>query len=190
MAKQSGKSFRSFLGVEPSKPTTKDSVLVIVDAQNEYDHGLLAISDVKSSRAIIGDVLKKYRDANGDVVHVRHSTPDGAPLFTPKTELAEEFEELTQGAGASEKVVHKQHPSSFTGTDLHEHLDKLGKKKIAHVCISNTSRAGAELGYDVSVLADGIGDRDIPGASAKQLVDTTLAELGDVSATVIHSEDL
>lgn len=32
MAQQSGKSFRSFLGVEPSKPTPKDSVLVIVDA--------------------------------------------------------------------------------------------------------------------------------------------------------------
>ena len=58
----------SFLGVEPSKPTTQDSVLVIVDAQNEYDHGLLAISDVKSSRAVIGDVLNKYRDAKGDVV--------------------------------------------------------------------------------------------------------------------------
>ena len=45
------------------------------------------------------------------------------------------------------------------------------KSTQAHVCISNTSRAGAELGYDVSVLADGIGDRDIPGASAKQLVE-------------------
>lgn len=189
-------SLSSFLGVEPSKPTTNDSVLVIVDAQNEYDHGLLAISDVKSSRAVIGDVLKKYRDANGDVVHVRHSTPNGAPLFTPNTELAEEFEELTKDAGTTEKVVLKQHPSSFTGTDLNEHLEKLGKKKIvlagymAHVCISNTSRAGAELGYDVSVLSDGIGDRDIPGATAKQLVDTTLAELGDVSATVIRSKDL
>ncbi|KAK3175868.1 hypothetical protein OEA41_007190 [Lepraria neglecta] len=205
MAKQSGKSFRSFLGVEPSKPTPKDSVLVIVDAvsflsqvhshligprcpwvaksgisqqQNEYDHGLLAISDVKSSRAVIGDVLKRYRDAGGDVVH-----------------LAEEFSELTKGS-EKEKVIHKQHPSSFTGTDLSDHLEKVGKKKIvlagymAHVCISNTSRAGAELGYDVSVLSDGIGDRDIPGASAKQLVDTTLAELGDVSATVISSKDL
>lgn len=58
----------SFLGVEPSKPTTTDSVFVIIDAQNEYDHGLLAISDVKSSRAVIGNVLKKYRDAKGDVV--------------------------------------------------------------------------------------------------------------------------
>lgn len=147
---------------------------MIVDAQNEYDHGLLAISNVKSSRAVIGDVLKKYRDANGDVVsqnylifptrnqkrpldvlytklqtaemwnnkpqvHVRHSTPDGAPLFTPKTELAEEFEELTTGAGAAEKVVLKQHPSSFTGTDLHEHLDKLGKKKIVLAGMSSCS---------------------------------------------------
>ncbi len=67
------------------------------------DHGLLAISDVKSSRAVIGDVLKKYRDAKGDVVHVRHDTPDGAPLFTPGTELAEEFSELSQG-GENEKV--------------------------------------------------------------------------------------
>ncbi len=32
MSQQSGKSFRSFLGVEPSKPTTKDSVFVIIDA--------------------------------------------------------------------------------------------------------------------------------------------------------------
>ena len=43
-------------------------MLVIVDAQNEYDHGLLAISDVKSSRAVIGGVLGKWREKGGDVV--------------------------------------------------------------------------------------------------------------------------
>ena len=37
--------------------------------------------------------------------------------------------------------------------------------------MSGTSRAGAELGYDVSVVGDAIGDRDIPGASAEQLVE-------------------
>ncbi len=63
-------------------------------------------------------------------VHVRHSTPDGAPLFTPGTELADEFEELTAGAGEKEKVIHKQHPSAFTGTDLGGHLEGLGKRKI------------------------------------------------------------
>ena len=94
MAAQSGKSFRSYvffravfsspcsltavpriLGVPPSKPSAKDSVLVIVDAQNEYDHGLLAISDVKSSRAVIGDVLGKWREGGGDVVRNLNPSP-------------------------------------------------------------------------------------------------------------------
>jgi len=32
--------------------------------------------------------------------------------------------------GRVAQVIHKQHPSSFTGTDLSEHLEKVGKKKI------------------------------------------------------------
>jgi len=104
-AVQSGKSFRSFLGLSPSNPTPKDSVYVIVDAQNEYDHGLLAISNVAESRANIGAVLKKYREAGGDVVHVTHTTPDGAPLFTPGTELAQEFEELKPKKGEKVSIL-------------------------------------------------------------------------------------
>lgn len=101
---QSGKSFRSLLGVPPSKPTPSDSVFVIVDAQNEYDHGALAIADVSSSRKVLHDVLEKYRGAKGNVVHVVHGTPEGAPVFTPGTELAEEFEELQPKSGSGEKV--------------------------------------------------------------------------------------
>ena len=102
MAAQSGKSFRSLLGIPPSSPTPSDSVYIIVDAQNEYDHGELAISNVKESRANIAAVLEKYRTAGGDIVHVKHATPEGVPLFTPGTELAEEFEELSPKEG--EKV--------------------------------------------------------------------------------------
>lgn len=53
-------------------------------------------------------------------MHVVHSTPDGAPVFTPGTELAEEFDELKPLSG--EKVIKKVHPSSFADTDLHEYL--------------------------------------------------------------------
>ncbi|KAI4116977.1 MAG: hypothetical protein LQ338_007629 [Usnochroma carphineum] len=184
---QSGKSFRSLLGIPPSNPTPTNSTLILIDCQNEYDHGALAIHDVASSRAVIGQVLKKYRDAGGDVVHVVHRTPEGAPLFTPGTELAEEFDELRPKGG--EEVVGKVKPCAFSDTDLNETLKKLGKEKLAHVCVSATSRIGAELGYDVSVISDGIGDRDIPGASAPHLVETVLAELGDVSATIVKSSD-
>ncbi|KAL8931270.1 MAG: hypothetical protein Q9216_007241, partial [Gyalolechia sp. 2 TL-2023] len=107
------------------------STLLIIDAQNEYDHGALAIHEVKKSRAVIADVLKKYRDAGGDVVHVVQQTPPGAPLFTPGTELAEEFEELAPKGG--EEVVQKMHPCAFSGTDLDAHLKKGGKGKIVLV---------------------------------------------------------
>ncbi|KAI4218636.1 MAG: hypothetical protein L6R36_008839 [Xanthoria steineri] len=187
---QSGKSFRSLLGLPDSNPTPPSSVLIIVDAQNEYDHGLLAIHEVQKSRNAIGEVLEKWRNGGGEVVHILHKVPEGAPLFTPGTELAEEFKELKPREG--EKVIYKPHPCAFTDTPLDAHLKQLGKSKIvlAHVCISATSRIGAELGYDVSVVSDAIGDRDIPGAKAGQLVDTVLAELGDVSATIVKSGDL
>ena len=32
-------------------------------------------------------------------MHILHKVPDGAPLFTPGTELAEEFEELKPREG-------------------------------------------------------------------------------------------
>jgi nicotinamidase-related amidase len=41
---------------------------------------------------------------------------------------------------------------------------------MAHQCVSATTRAGAELGYDISVVRDAIGDRHLPGATAEELV--------------------
>lgn len=101
---QSGKSFRSLLGLPDSNPTPPSSVLIIVDAQNEYDHGLLAIHEVQKSRNAIGEVLEKWRNGGGEVVHILHKVPEGAPLFTPGTELAEEFKELKPREG--EKVCY------------------------------------------------------------------------------------
>ena len=57
-------------------------------------------------------------------------TPEGAPLFTQGTDLAEEFEELREGMGEKERVIEKQHPSAFTGTDLERAMEGFGKRKI------------------------------------------------------------
>lgn len=53
---------------------------------------------------------------------------------------------------------------------------------MAHVCISNTSRAGAELGFDMSVVRDVVGDRYIPGATATELVEVGVMPCFDSSA--------
>jgi nicotinamidase-related amidase len=114
----SATSFRQLIGVEPSTASVSDSTLIIIDAQNEYAEGKLKCSNTASSRKVIASLLQKYRDGNGKIVHVVHDTPDGAPVFTPGTKLADEFDELAPKDG--EKVIH--YPSSFAGTDLHKHL--------------------------------------------------------------------
>jgi len=189
-------SFRSLVGVPASTASPTDSTLIIIDAQNEYASGKLQCTNTPQSRKAIASLLKKYRDANGKIVHVVHSVPDGAPVFTPGTELAEEFDELKPKDG--EKTIHKHHPSSFAETDLDEYLKKqgdAGKKVVltgymAHVCVSTTARQGAQLGYDVLCAEDAIGDRDIPGHSGDEVAKTALDEIADAFGTVVQSADI
>lgn len=87
-------SFRDLLGIPAGTASPSDSALLIIDAQNEYASGALTVTNAPASGKAIANLLEKYRAANGKVVHILHKTPDGAPIFTPGTDLAEEFKEL------------------------------------------------------------------------------------------------
>jgi nicotinamidase-related amidase len=207
------KSFRQMLGVPPSSASPIDSTLIIIDAQNEYSEGQLEVTNVTESRKVIASLLSKYREAGGEVVHILHKTPAGAPVFTPDTTLAEEFQELTPTA--NEKVMGKVHPSSFAETELHEYLKGKGLSKLvltgymvsrciqkrkgiqcsdtkqkAHVCISTTARDAARLGYDVLIAEDAVGDRDIPGATGAEVTKMVMNELGDAFGTIVQSSEI
>lgn len=58
------------------------------------------------------------------------------------------------------------------------------------MCVSTTARAGSELGYDVTVVSDAVGDRTVPGATGATLVQVVLAELGDAFATVTSTTNI
>lgn len=126
-----------------------------------------------------------------------HSVPDGTPIFTPNTPLAAEFSELEPKS--SEKVISKHFPGAFKDTELHSYLQSLpegkGKKIVlagymAHVCVSTTARQGHELGYDVLICGDAVGDRDIPGAKGEEVTEMVLCELGDAFGTVVESRNV
>ncbi|KAL9086822.1 MAG: hypothetical protein Q9165_006969 [Trypethelium subeluteriae] len=190
----SATSFRTTIGIPPSKANPSDSTLIIIDAQNEYTSGKLAVSNAQTSRAAISDLLNRYRNAGGKIVHVTHQVPDGAPVFTPGTDLAREFDELKPRTG--EITVTKQFPGSFTKTDLDDLLKQHDAKKVvlcgymAHVCVSTTAREASQLGYDVLLAEDAIGDRDIPGASGNEVTKMVMLELGDAFGTVVNSGDI
>lgn len=121
-------SFRSIIGIPPSTASVSDSTLLIIDAQNEYASGQLRITGIDESRKVIASLLEKYRAAKAPVIHVVHETPQGAPVFTPGTALAEELAEL-KPAG-DESVVIKHFPNSFNGTNLQALLEATGRKKV------------------------------------------------------------
>lgn len=190
-------SFRDIIGAPRLTASTKDSTLIIIDAQNEYADGHLKTPNVEYTRRSISELLEAYRSSGappGNIVHVTHQTAAGAPIFTPGTRLAREFDELAPRPG--EKTVAKRHPGSFTGTGLHEHLRGTGATKLvlagymAHVCVSSTARQAAERGYGVVLPREAIGDRGIPGVPAERLVETALYELGDCFGTVVWVADV
>lgn len=61
---------------------------------------------------------------------------------------------------------------------------------MAHVCVSTTARQADEKGWDVLLAEDAIGDRDIPGLSASEVVRASLAELADAFGTVVNGDDI
>jgi nicotinamidase-related amidase len=61
---------------------------------------------------------------------------------------------------------------------------------MAHVCVSTTARQAAEKGYDVILAEEAIGDRNIPGAKAEDVVKMVLAELGDAFGSVVKVGDI
>ncbi|KAL2220104.1 Isochorismatase-like protein [Thermoascus aurantiacus ATCC 26904] len=189
--------FRDAAGIPRATASTEDSVLIIIDAQNEYADGMLKVSDVAASRAVIASLLERYRSAGQgkkNVVHVVHRVPAGTPVFTPGTPLEEEFEELRPREG--EKIIEKTLPGSFAKTDLHEYLQSIGAKKVvlvgymAHVCVSTTARQAHELGYEVIIAEDGVGDRALPGLDGAEVTKYALLELADFFATVVRSKEI
>ena len=121
-------SFREILGAPRSTASPNNSALVIIDAQNEYAEGKLKVSNAPETRKAIAALLKKYREGEGKIVHIVHDTPHGAPVFTPGSKLAEEYDELKPLEG--EKVIRKIHPSAFADTELHTCLRGIGGLKV------------------------------------------------------------
>ncbi|CAI4220153.1 unnamed protein product [Parascedosporium putredinis] len=158
--------------------STKDSTLVIIDAQNEYAEGKLTVKNIASSRKVIHALLEKYRASGGNVVHVVHDTPRAPPSSHP--------------APSSPRSSRSSRPATAKSpaprVDWKQKLVLVGY--MAHVCISTTARSGARFGYDIVVVEDAVGDRDIPGADADQLVKVALAEIADAFGTIVQSSDI
>lgn len=178
----------------PAAPAPlSESALIIVDAQNTYRTGVMALEGVEAALDQCQLLLERARKAGIPVIHIQHDAGVGTP-YDVTAEIGAIADKVAPVNG--EPVVVKNYPNSFVQTDLHEQLQKLGVKNLViagfmtHVCINSTARGAFSLGYAVTVAADTTATRSLPaiGGGAVRAADlqvSALAMLGDIFAVVV-----
>lgn len=184
-------------GFKPSITALPDTVLVIIDAQNEYVSGPIQLPDVVAATAKIKTLLYAVRQANGKVIHIVHRGPLGG-LFDLNEHRGEIIDDLKPEA--NEMVIEKTKPNAFADTNLAANLGEPGQSILVagfmtHMCISSTVRVALDLGYPATIASDACATRDLPligggVISATDLHTAELAGLADRFATVISVEKI
>ncbi|WP_028239434.1 cysteine hydrolase family protein [Stutzerimonas azotifigens] len=150
-------------GYAPAK--LANATLLIIDAQEEYRSGVLALPGLDGALPEIARLLAAAREARTPVVHVRHLGISGG-LFDPQGHRGQIMPEAAPAAG--EIVVEKRLPNAFAGTELHETLQQLGHLDLVvcgfmtHSSVSTTVRAAKDYGYRCTLVDRACATRDLP----------------------------
>ena len=194
------KTFTELFGFDHPAARLSEAVVIVIDMQREYLDGAVPLPDLQSAVRGAAELLAIARANHTPVIHVLNQGPIGNVLFNDEGPYYAELSEV--GVVGDEKTVIKHLPNAFAGTCLQACIDATGRKQLiivgctTHVCVSATTRAALDLGYQSTVVADATTSRDladefgnsIPAATVKQVA---LAELRDAFAVVIkNAQDL
>ena len=171
--------------------------LLIIDAQNEYLSGPLALSGMEAATANIALLLDAARKAKRPVVHIRHLGTVGG-MFDPQGERGAFIKGLEpQG---DELIIEKRMPNAFNDTGLQKALENLGSLDVivcgfmSHSSVSTTVRAAKDYGLRCTLVSDACATRDLPTAdgiiSAEQVQKTEMAIMNDNFATLTLTQNL
>jgi len=169
------------------------ATVLIIDAQEEYRSGTLALPHVEPAVAQIARLLEAARAQGAPVIHVRHLGIPGG-LFDPQGARGDFLAEARPQDG--EAIIEKRLPNAFAGTDLHERLQALGRLDVVvggfmtHSSVSSTVRAMKDYGYRCTLIEGACATRDLPGPdnqtlSAEQAHRLEIAVLADNFAIVV-----
>ncbi|MFC3691870.1 isochorismatase family protein [Chenggangzhangella methanolivorans] len=191
------KTLIELAGADPQPASLKDATLVVIDAQNEYVDGPIALPGVGPALGAIADLLAAARAAGTPIVHLAHRAPAG--VFVEGTQGAEIAPQAAPKDG--EPVFKKELPNGFTNPEFKPALEKLGRKNLiltgfmTHMCVDSTARAAVDLGYGVTIVENATASRPLPGAvgkasrSAQEVHDGALAGLADLFAVVVKDAE-
>ena len=171
-----------------------DQALLVIDIQSFYfEGGSVPLTGPVEAARQARRVLDRFRERHQPVIHVRH-----VPASGPVSDQYAIRPEVAPLPG--EKVVEKRYANSFRETPLLEVLRGLGVKRLViagmqtHMCVEAAARAAADLGFEVTVVADACATRPLEYGGVKVPADqvhaSTLAALKGTYAKIVTADEL
>lgn len=161
------------------------TALLIIDMQMDMQRRLDSGADVANpdTPARVAALIRAFRAAGQPVIHVHHAESDPGSPFHPSAPGQAVMPCAAPAPG--EPVFVKSTSSAFASTGLAAHLREEGighlvvAGAVAAFCINSTVRAGADVGFRMTVAQDAVLGFGLLGAriSAQTLLETTLAVL-------------
>ncbi|WP_160136607.1 cysteine hydrolase family protein [Chryseobacterium sp. c4a] len=179
----------------------KKTALILIDIQKGFldENYWGGNRNNKDAERISGTILKKWRELNWPIFHIRHSSTN------PKSKLHEsdpgfEFNDYVVPQ-SDEYIITKNVNSAFIGTDLKEKLDAQNINTVVILgittnhCVSTTARMAGNFGYETYVISDATAAFDRVGIhgekyNAEQVHLMALANLNEEFASILSAEEL
>ena len=138
------KTLLQLAGADLSLPRLSDASLVLIDLQNEYRAGPIALPGADAAIANAEKLLARARSSGATVFHVAHRGRSGG-LFDRATERGAIVAALAPLA--DEPVIEKELPNAFAGTELQARLqvgagEGVGQFLLDHRLVGQRSQRG------------------------------------------------
>ena len=173
--------------------------LILVDIQNDYfPNGSMELVEMEKAAKNAQSILEIFRKKQMPIFHIQHlSMYPGATFFLPDTDGVKTHTSVAPLEG--EAIITKQTPNSFRDTELLDSLNSAELKEIvvcgamSHMCIDATTRAGFDLGFQCTVIADACATRDLEfngvKVEAQKVHASFMAALSSPYAKVISASE-
>lgn len=186
-------TLRNISGLPATPAALADSALILIDFQNTYREGVMALDGAEAALDEAARLLAEARRLGIPVFHIQHDSGPGSPydISQPIGAIADKVAPV-----AGEPIIVKNYPNSFVGTDLEKQIRASGRTNLVlagfmtHMCVNSTSRGAFNLGFSPTVVAAATATRNLPGLDgeivpAAALQAASLATLADLFAVVV-----
>lgn len=132
----------------------QNKALILIDIQEFYfQGGEVPLENPEAAALNAGLLLEKFRRTGDLVIHIRHNQDPGGAFHEYVTPASHEI------------VISKDQVNVFRDTILDEYLKEHEISDLVicgmqtHMCLEAAVRAGSDLGYSISVIADACATR-------------------------------